>query len=508
MKPTQTILLRNALESMFSRRCISRGRLARVYLSSGNGQHDLPGSNHDLESLNRFTSGRWLWNERQQLASRYVQFNLSALLRLAASAIGSKACTQVIIISEGQYNKVFLLIMDDGREVIAKLPSPNAGRPHFTTASEVATMDFLRNVLNLLVPRVYTWNSGASENPYQGRLAAAKFTKFGTLYYKDDLPGSCLESASPLYVNSAGNEIQDAIFRIGPTNHRSFFDFGRGELDIHRGPWSTLPELMTPIAQREIAAAKAALKYPIPKKLSALHNYLKVAPHAIPKNNSTHFPVLRNGDLHLQNVFVDPENPTHILGLIDWQSVSACPLFMQARHPAFLDYNGPAPDGLGKVSLPGNFDCLDENEEREAKALLQAQTLPNIYLVRSLQLNDEAFQAMQNQIPSGINLLRDVQREWTNIVGGSSAMPCPLHFSDAKIRLQEKDEELWARGVELMNDFVKDTGYFKHWDGRVSDADYEASKRQLDDGVKRFLDCEARNEEERRAWLAALPFVD
>ena len=35
--------------------------------------------------------------------------------------------------------------MDDGREVIAKLPNPKAGLPHFTTASEVATMNFVRS---------------------------------------------------------------------------------------------------------------------------------------------------------------------------------------------------------------------------------------------------------------------------------------------------------------------------------------------------------------------------
>lgn len=42
--------------------------------------------------------------------------------------------------SEGQYNEVFLLTMNDGREVVAKLPNPNAGLPHFVMASEVATM--------------------------------------------------------------------------------------------------------------------------------------------------------------------------------------------------------------------------------------------------------------------------------------------------------------------------------------------------------------------------------
>jgi hypothetical protein len=114
-------------------------------------------SKHVLEAFNRFTSGRWLWNERQQFACRYVKFDLSALLQLAASAIGSRSCTKVLKISEGQYNKVFQLTMDDGREVIAKLPNPNAGRPYFITASEVATMDFVwpASLLRFLLARQY-----------------------------------------------------------------------------------------------------------------------------------------------------------------------------------------------------------------------------------------------------------------------------------------------------------------------------------------------------------------
>lgn len=102
-------------------------------------------SRHDLDALYRFTSGRWLWREREQLATRYVKFDLQKLCRLAASSIGSGSCSKVVKISEGQYNKVLLLTMDDGKEAVAKLPNPNAGRPHFTTASEVATMNFVCN---------------------------------------------------------------------------------------------------------------------------------------------------------------------------------------------------------------------------------------------------------------------------------------------------------------------------------------------------------------------------
>lgn len=47
--------------------------------------------------------------------------------------------TQILKCVEGLHNKAFLLTMDNGMEVFAKLPNPNAGPARFTTASEVAT---------------------------------------------------------------------------------------------------------------------------------------------------------------------------------------------------------------------------------------------------------------------------------------------------------------------------------------------------------------------------------
>lgn len=44
---------------------------------------------------------------------------------------------------EGQYNKTFLLTFNNGSEVVAKLPNPNAGPKVLTVASEVATMDYV-----------------------------------------------------------------------------------------------------------------------------------------------------------------------------------------------------------------------------------------------------------------------------------------------------------------------------------------------------------------------------
>jgi hypothetical protein len=65
------------------------------------------------------------------------------LAGVAASSISAPCCVIVEKLAEGMFNKVFLMTMDDGREVIAKVPNPNAGPSDLTTASEVATMDYV-----------------------------------------------------------------------------------------------------------------------------------------------------------------------------------------------------------------------------------------------------------------------------------------------------------------------------------------------------------------------------
>jgi len=83
-----------------------------------------------------------LINEKQQLAQRYVKFDVDKLCQRAASLFGpSTVCSRIDKI-EGSFNKALLLTMEDGREVVAKIPCPNAGPPYYTTASEVATLEF------------------------------------------------------------------------------------------------------------------------------------------------------------------------------------------------------------------------------------------------------------------------------------------------------------------------------------------------------------------------------
>jgi hypothetical protein len=89
-----------------------------------------------------YTSGRWLYNEQLQLERRYVKFNVPALQQAAGQVLGTR-CIQMTKLPEGMYNKVFSLRMENGEEVLARIPNPNAGHSRYCVGSEVATLDFV-----------------------------------------------------------------------------------------------------------------------------------------------------------------------------------------------------------------------------------------------------------------------------------------------------------------------------------------------------------------------------
>ena len=122
-----------------------------------------------ISRLNLTENSRF--NEKNELLSRYVEFNLQQLIKVAVNTCnGAQSCaivsldsasredpwliswigTKITKCSEGLHNKAFILTMDNGSEVFAKLPNPNAGPAHFTVASEVATRELVRQLIDLL----------------------------------------------------------------------------------------------------------------------------------------------------------------------------------------------------------------------------------------------------------------------------------------------------------------------------------------------------------------------
>lgn len=91
----------------------------------------------------KFTRGRFVVEEAENLRRREIKFDLNNLAQAAADSVGAAQCSSIKKYPNGMFNKSFLMTMVDGQEIVAKVPNPNAGVPHFTTASEVATMDFV-----------------------------------------------------------------------------------------------------------------------------------------------------------------------------------------------------------------------------------------------------------------------------------------------------------------------------------------------------------------------------
>lgn len=101
---------------------------------------NIVGNPHDFFN---YTSGRCLWDEEEQLRERYREFDILELQKVATESACGGSCVRMEKLGEGSYNKSFKLVMANGGIVVARIPNPNAGPAHLTTASEVATMDFV-----------------------------------------------------------------------------------------------------------------------------------------------------------------------------------------------------------------------------------------------------------------------------------------------------------------------------------------------------------------------------
>lgn len=201
------------------------------------------------------------FDEQEQLARRYVHFNVAALKQVVALAL-NRECVHMSKLTEGGFNKIFVLTMEGGDQVIARIPSPIAGTPGHTTASEVATMDYLRNHLAIPVPRVIAWdyrtdkdnavgaeyivmekiegdilasrwNSLSSQElgeviqeivRFESRILMTRFPKYGSLYYTD-------------YVEQRFRDCEiKGRFCVGPIATKIFWDDKRSQLKLDRGP--------------------------------------------------------------------------------------------------------------------------------------------------------------------------------------------------------------------------------------------------------------------------------
>ncbi|GKZ24427.1 hypothetical protein AbraIFM66951_010481 [Aspergillus brasiliensis] len=374
--------------------------------------------------------------------------------------------------------------MENGREILARIPNPNAGHPQRVVASEVATLDFLRNVLDIPVPRVLSWSSPSQHNPVgaeyifvervkgrqlsevwgamseaqhfglvkslveiEQKLVNVKFPLHGSLYYKSTCDHG-RNAADP--IGPAKKDTSDFI--IGPTTQRSFWEDEKGELDIDQGPWGTAQEYISSIANREIAVIQnlgpsissnmsillGKTKQSRDEHVHLLKQFLRVLPHILPPQETLR-PALLHHDLHSDNIFVDFSDPTKISSIIDWQGVYAAPLFLQAKFPSIFDCEDPYTWGAVQPKLPKDFDTLSQSEKELAEDTLVRLRLKKFYELASRKFNQPLVKAM--------DVTRNDDDPTTFIfhIVGQSSQDGPLPLKELLIQIYEKWDQIMER---------------------------------------------------------------
>lgn len=166
--------------------------------------------------------------------------------------------------------------------------------------------------------------------------------------------------------------------------------------------------------------------------------------YLLPTDHTIEYPSLWHPDLQLEHIFVDPENLTKVVGIIDWQAVEVAPLFAQVRQPNFLDYEGPPTMNLDGVSLPKDLAQLEPADKAldlqlklsaAYKMILRDQN-PGLCHVSEF-LATPSFELLllaRNLLVDGEALYLDqvvhLEDTWAELPGVGEDVPFPLHFSE------------------------------------------------------------------------------
>ena len=171
-------------------------------------------------------------------------------------------------------------------------------------------------------------------------------------------------------------------------------------------------------------------------------------------------------DLHMGNIFVSEEDHTQVMCLIDWQSTSISPLFLQARWPAFLRPPDGYSEGMKHPKLPENFDDLDADEKNIALFENNRATSAKAYEVATYLNNRDAYTARwkifeplreyfsrigdtwdDGVVPLRNCLIRLVE-SWEQMGIPDS---CPIHYTSAEIATHRRQLSEYSQWYEIQD---------------------------------------------------------
>ncbi|KAF9651927.1 hypothetical protein BDM02DRAFT_3202718 [Thelephora ganbajun] len=305
----------------------------------------------------------------------------------------------VTFFSEGAFNKLYTVtVSDDGGNIgsphyIFRATSPV--EPFYKTASEVATLSYIREHTSVPIPRVIA-HSSTTENELgcewilmervpgvaletvwsdmdlemkggetkliagfvkQLRDLRRHFTAVGNLYFREDIDTS---NAAVRVV-----PVDDEKYVLGPIVTPYMFAGGR-KLRVSRnlGPYSNDAEYIAALAASELEDMKLLLSADAhshddfdedlaedAEDIIEVLNELQAISTAVFPSRPRRF-AIHHHDLSLANILVDPAT-YEITGIVDWECVGTRPHW-EDTYPLFL--LGPEIEGEVEPLAPGDRD--------------------------------------------------------------------------------------------------------------------------------------------------------
>ncbi|KAL8724042.1 MAG: hypothetical protein Q9166_008166 [cf. Caloplaca sp. 2 TL-2023] len=131
-------------------------------------------------------------------------------------------------------------------------------------------------------------------------------------------------------------------------------------------------------------------------------------------------------DLHMGNIFVSEQDHSQIVCLIDWQSTSISPLFLQARWPEFLTPPDDYVRGPVCPALPPKFEELDPDEKKMALSEKRRADGSKAYEIATYLNNRDAYAAGWEGKEQVREIFKRIGDTWDDGI-------VPLHTCLAKI---------------------------------------------------------------------------
>ncbi|EQL31887.1 hypothetical protein BDFG_05791 [Blastomyces dermatitidis ATCC 26199] len=491
-----------------------------------------------MKSLFDYTAGRWLHLDSPQREARYLQFNFDRLcekvLSLCPSATSIQSCQKL----EGGFSRAFIITTDNGRCVVAKIPTSVAGPARFITNSEVATITYLQQNAEIPIPTILDWSDDLA-NPIGSAyiiMEHAGGVPLHQMWPKMSFPQkmNCIRSISTnimkmseldfpgygsLYFADAvfldtglKQKLDDYKYCIGPSCRNTYWDCNVGEPRYYafkgpnRGPWRDLlsySSALIDVGLARLPPADDPVPHQQPSYQGAVSEHLellglgqalfpKLIQHPLIQSNAA--PTLFHPDLHKRNIFVSEDDPTVVTGFIDWQSTCIEPAFYYADDVP--DFAKPPVDETSE----GTEESLCSQAFEAGLGLLA----PRLAAVRKIdEILLRPFRYCHRTWKDGVvpftHELMQLRDHWQDF-GFKEGCPIPVLGSE-EMRIYQERLDIYDKMLAVRQDIVETLGVEQ--DGWIPEDRWEEVKeahQRIYEAVLAAMESEKDRQDMKMMW--------